>query len=243
MLQEFEHAIIIEEDVTVGPNFLAFATAALIHWAPQHDVYSISGYNMVPPSHITQSECPVRYSRLVHSYAWATWRRAWEHYDPSMQWFAQQSTRDLAKLLGTRWAALRWKQFAAHVRRGRVNTWDYQWAMSIWSQNGKSVMPHNNLISYNGQTEGTHTFRSRSWSELAVGDMDLAQLASLEPGAPVDARADSFAQRYGQRATPVGVALGYLEAPAMFVLRWWKRLKRQCINDSKNLRKSNHATH
>jgi len=223
ILNEFDCAIIIEEDVTVGPDFLNYASRALEIWGDHDDIYSISGYNMVPESYISRPDLQVRFSSLVHSYAWATWRQSWACFDPAMTWFTAQSVETLGELLGSRWAALRWKQFAAHVRHGRVSTWDYQWAMSIWEQGGKSVMPNKNLVAYNGQSEGTHTFRRQNWSERPVEPIDVAQLHALNSNMPVDVLADSYAQRYGQQATPLGVLSGYLEAPAMRALRQWQR--------------------
>lgn len=225
VLGEFPQAVIIEDDVTVGPHFLEFADLALERWAEDTSTFAVSGYNIVPESHLSRGHLPARYSRMVHSYAWATWRRAWEHYDADMAWFGQQSLRELEQLLGSRWAGLRWRQYAAHVRSGRVTTWDYQWAMSIWSQGGRTVMPNRNLIEYHGMTGGTHTTRRRSWGELSVAAVDLSSVGQLAPDEPIDFKADSFVQRFGHRSTPVGVGLGYFEAPAMRALKTLRGLR------------------
>ncbi len=225
VLREFTQAVIIEDDVTVGPQFLEFADRALARWSDDTSTFAVSGYNVVPESHLSQAESAARYSRMVHSYAWATWRRAWEHYDPDMNWFGQRSLSELEQLLGSRWAALRWRQYAAHVRSGRVTTWDYQWAMSVWSQGGRTVMPNRNLIEYHGMTGGTHTTRRRSWGELPVARVDLSSVGQLAADEPIDLNADSFVQLFGHRSTPVGVGLGYLEAPAMRALKTLQGLR------------------
>lgn len=225
VLGEFTKAVIIEDDVSVGPQFLDFANRALDRWSDDTSTFAVSGYNIVPESHLSRSQSAARYSHMVHSYAWATWRRAWEHYDADMAWFGQQSLSAMAQHLGSPWAALRWRQYAAHVRSGRVTTWDYQWAMSIWSQSGRTVMPNRNLIEYHGMTGGTHTTRGRSWGELPVADVNLSSVAHLALDEPIDAGADSFVQRFGHRSTPVGVGLGYLEGPAMTALKTLRGLR------------------
>lgn len=225
VLSEFPEAIVIEDDVTVGPQFLEFAETALALWRDDPRTFCVSGYNLVPPDELAEPNDPVRYSMVPHSYAWATWRRAWQFYDPDMTWFTQQSVRQLTSCLGSTLAGLRWRQFASHVRHKRVNTWDYQWAMSIWSQNGRVVMPNRNLIEYHGLTDGTHTFRNRSWKELPVGDIELGKLKNLLIQDEPDRGADLYLQRYGQRATVVGVTSGYLEGPAMKALNSWRTLQ------------------
>lgn len=225
VLGEFTEAIIIEDDVTVGPQFLEFADLALELWADDPATFGISGYNIVPEDHLVYRDLPARYSQIVHSYAWATWRRAWSQFDPEMRWFSEQSVNSLKDHLGTYTAAIRWRQYAAHVRRQRVTTWDYQWAMSIWSRGGRIVMPNRNLIEYHGFTGGTHTTRGRSWAELPVCEVDLPRLHELAVSDSRDVAADLFVQRHGHRATAIGVALGYLEGPAMSALRLWRKIR------------------
>lgn len=225
VLSEFTQAVIIEDDVTVGPQFLEFAEIALDRWSSDTSTFAVSGYNIVPEIHLSRPQSAVRYSRMVHSYAWATWRRAWEHYDSDMTWFGRQSLRELTQNLGSRCAALRWRQYAAHVRSGRVTTWDYQWAMSIWSQGGRTVMPNRNLIEYHGMTGGTHTTRRRSWSECPITRVELSSVGELGLDEPIDLKADSFVQRLGHRSTPLGVGLGYMEAPAMRALKTLRGLR------------------
>ena len=218
VLSEFDEAIILEDDISVGPDCLEFMTEALAWWKSDPQVFAISGYNLVPRDHLQHPNLSVRYSKLAHSYAWATWSRAWSAYDPDMNWFRQQSVNRLRKSLGSIFFALRWKQFSTHVRKRRVSTWDYQWVTSIWAGGGKTVIPTSNLIDYHGLTGGTHTERSRSWSELPIERMKFssedAQVAEL------DERADAFVQRKGHRATPIGVLTGILEGPLISVIRW-----------------------
>lgn len=225
VLTEFDRAIIIEDDVTVGPQFLDFASHALDRWNEDETVFAISGYSMVPDEFLSSPDLPARFSRLVHSYAWATWRKSWLMFDPTMAWFLNLSLRESASQLGSVWAALRWRQFASHVQKGRVSTWDYQWAMTIWSHGGRVVMPNRNLIEYHGQVEGTHTFRRRSWLELPTSSVSLAHLHAVDEGPRIDRLADDYVQRRGQRATPTGVMIGFLEAPAIAVRRVWRRFR------------------
>lgn len=227
VLAEHESVIVIEDDVLVGPQFLPFADEALQIWAEDEAVFSISGYNLVPPTHLARPNAPARLSRIPHSYAWATWRRAWSAFDSDMQWARSVSTTDLTSLLGSRIFALRWRQNFRHAQKQRVSTWDYQWVSSIWQHNGMCVSPNRNLVTYNGHVGGSHTRRSSAWAELPISSIELDQLGANADTIEFDNGADDFLQRTAQRATPFSVALGPLEALAMEALKQQSALKRR----------------
>jgi len=217
ILTEFEHAIIIEDDVTIGPDFLNFMNRALQIWESDRSTFAISGYNLVPENFISDASSPTRYSALAHSYAWGTWRRAWDAYDPNMEWIRQHSTFSISKELGSIFFAIRWKQLCRHVRYNRVTTWDYQWVTSIWKHGGRTVMPNKNLITYHGISEGTHTSGRRSWQELPEEPIDSHQLSLRDE--QIDHAADHFIHRKGHRATPLGVIFGLFEPLLIWISR------------------------
>lgn len=226
VLGEHETVIVLEDDVIVGPQFLPFADEALRIWADDKTVFSISGYNLVPPSHLAKPNAPARLSRIPHSYAWATWRRAWSAFDSEMQWARGVSTAELACLLGSRTFALRWGQNFRHAQTQRVSTWDYQWVSSIWQHDGMCVSPNRNLVTYNGHSGGSHTRRRSAWAELPITPIELDQLEEHADTIEFDSGADDFLQRTAQRATAFNVALGPLEAVAMEALKQQSALKR-----------------
>ena len=227
VLAAHESVIVLEDDVIVGPQFVRFAEEALRVWADDESIFSISGYNLVPPSHLAKPDSPVRLSRIPHSYAWATWRRAWSAFDPEMQWARSVSITELTSLLRSRVFALRWRQNFRHAQRNRVSTWDYQWVSSIWQHDGLCVSPNRNLVTYNGHSGGSHTRRRSAWVELPISPIAIDELGDQARAVEFDSGADDFLQRTAQRATPLSVALGPLEALAMEGLKQQSALKRR----------------
>ena len=226
VLEQFDRVIVIEDDVTVGHQFLEFASAALTYWEDDSSTFAISGYNMVPQSNISTPHLAARYSKLPHSYAWATWRRAWVLFDSQMRWAQNQNLRSLQRKTGSLIRAIRWQQLFRHVRHNRVTTWDYQWVQSIWAHDGRVVVPNHNLIEYHGQTDGTHTERSRSWEELTTRQVPIGSVMQLKLDVPIDERADAFVYKFGHRASLVGVILGFLEGPVIRVKHRWPRRRK-----------------
>lgn len=216
VLTEFDRVFVIEDDVTLGPQAYDFVARGLDLWSDDPRIYSISAYNMVPPEHLTSPEAPARLSRVMSSYAWGTWRDRWEVFDPEMSWFQKQSVASLTHLLGSRIAALRWRQHHRMVTSGLVDSWAYRWVMSTWAHGGFSVIPNRNLVEYHGSIDGTHTRRRRRWKEQSISPILLPVDHSGITGDPSGER---FLQRRNQRATLWSIVLGPLEAIALRLVK------------------------
>lgn len=215
-LEDHDSVIVIEDDVIVGPDFLDFASTCLDMYRDRDDIWHISGYNVVPEQHLAAPNSPARLSRFPESIAWATWKRAWEHYDPALSWAEEASTSDLRQVLGSNAGALRWKQIFRDVRRQRVSTWAYRWIGSMWSQNAYCISPNRNLTTYAGYADGTHTRRRARWQELPV---EPVPDGPLDGSIALDLIADRYLGRNVFRGTVPGVVLGVPESVALEVLR------------------------
>lgn len=216
VLDEFASVIVIEDDVGVGPQFVDFATRALSEFENRPEIFHVSGYNVVPHDRLTNPAATARLSRVPESFAWATWRRAWQHYDPSLAWGSDCSIAELSKVLQSRTAAIRWKQNFALARNGRISSWAYRWAASIWREGGYCLSPNRNLITYRGYSGGTHTRRRARWTEFPI---ETVNLDGITDAVEFDATADEYLHRQVFRATPLGIALGPAESIALKVLK------------------------
>ena len=218
-LREFGRIFVVEDDVTLGPQAHEFMTRALSVFEDHSEIFSISAYNSVPEESISSPDDPVRLSRVMSSYAWGTWEDRWYRFDPETKWFRNQKTKDLAALLGSRKAALRWKQHIRFVQKNLVQCAAYRWNASTWKFDGCSVVPNRNLIEYHGATGGTHTRRKRPWTELPVGELDLDRVTEGLSHLSIDWRAEDFLQRTTQRVSYPNIAFGPFEEIALRLQR------------------------
>ena len=158
-------AIILEDDCLPDRSFFPFCEELLEKYRADERVTMISGDNF----QLGRRRTPYSYylSRYVHVWGWASWRRAWQHYDVEMKlWPELRDTNWLSDLLGDERAAQYWRQIFDNVYAGAIDTWDYQWSFACWSQNGLSVLPEVNLVSNIGfGHQATHTKASNSQME------------------------------------------------------------------------------
>jgi hypothetical protein len=169
--------IVLEDDCLPEPSFFGFCEELLERYRDDHRVMSISGDNFI--SSVWQPTESYYLSRYVHIWGWASWRRAWQHYDVSMASWNTFDHDDLLRLRfpGAPRAQRYWRRVLDRVSAGQIDTWDYQWVYAAWRQAGLSCMPRNNLVSNIGfgldatftkDTEGMHANLSREAIQLPL---------------------------------------------------------------------------
>lgn len=214
-LEKHGEIIVVEDDVEVGPEFLGFMSEMLDKFKYNETIGHISGYNLVPKEVLTRPNEQIRLSLIPESYAWATWARAWEKYDPALSWARSQTIFDLKKRLGSLLSAIVWKINFFDAQRESINTWAYRWVATLWANDLLCISPNRNLVTYTGSDSGTHTRLRASWSELQVSK--LGQIDSSYPPER-DVAADEWLQKNMFKASKTGLPLRIAASIALFFL-------------------------
>ena len=98
---------------------------------------------------------------MFSCWGWATWRRAWQHYDFGIKlWPELRETSWLQSILGNDRAVEFYRKVfdQAHLSANNLHYWDYQWAFTCWANSGLAVVPAANLIQNIGfGAAATHT--------------------------------------------------------------------------------------
>jgi len=160
VFEQAEEAIVLEDDCLPHPSFFRYCDELLETYRHDERVMHISGDNW----NFGEAETPYSYffSCYCYSCGWASWRRAFRHYDPEMRmWPLVRDTPWLLDLLGDAEAVAFWKpKFELAYTAGveKIDGWDWQWLFACWAQRGLSILPRTNLISNIGfGATATHT--------------------------------------------------------------------------------------
>jgi hypothetical protein len=155
--EQVEAGIILEDDCLPDLSFFPFCAELLARYQDDEQVMSISGDCFRPAG--SDSGASYSFSIYHHIWGWATWRRAWRHYNSSLDGNPCLFDRNwLAALLESEPATRYWSQIVARYQEGRIDTWDLPWNFSCWLRRGLCVAPAVNLVENIGfDLRATHT--------------------------------------------------------------------------------------
>lgn len=158
VFDQVEEAIFLEDDCLPHPLFFEFCDQLLEKYRSDQRVMMVSGTNILQEwKSDIQS---YHFSHYTTVWGWASWRRAWQHYDFSMKhWANPEAQQRVRGVLGNDGLFLsRKKAYDAVLNSGKIDAWDFQWSFARFLNSGTSVVPAVNLISNIGfDAEATHT--------------------------------------------------------------------------------------
>ena len=219
---EHGRVIVLEDDVRAGPQLLEYLNYNLVKHETQSYIAHVNGYNLVPIEHITNPNETSRMSIYPESYAWATWERAWTKYDDNMTWAKNVSISELKTICGSTVGALRWKQNFSDAAAGRIDTWAYRWLATIWENKFKVISPNQNISTYKGWENGTHTFFKVRYQEPGIGILNIDLLDSK---GRIDELAENWLKRKVFLESTCGVVGGIVISWLLNIRKIQKRIK------------------
>ena len=173
--EQAERLIILEDDCLPDPSFFGYCESLLERYAGDPQVMMISGDNFQPAATTPNS---YYFSAYSHIWGWASWRRAWQHYDLAMSdWPEHRANGDAAEILGPFCTdeneTAYWRGVFDRQHAGQIDTWDYSWAYSCWANGGLTILPESNLVSNIGFRKRCNSyFRCRECARWKSDDTD-----------------------------------------------------------------------
>jgi hypothetical protein len=177
-----EEAIILEDDCVPRPSFFRFCSELLERYRHDDRIMMIAGrydqYRMAEWARHFRYSYTFAFNH--NNWGWATWRRAWRHYDMEVtQWPRLRDSSWLIEMFGDRRVADFWKKHFEEAYAAGTDThfWDYQWTFMSFARRGLAIIPSTHLVSNVGFGEAaTHTRRrdpARERGALLASDMEF----------------------------------------------------------------------
>ena len=155
--ENVEEGIILEDDCLPSLSFFWFCEELLERYRGDMRIMAVSGDNFQKAP--ARNEFSYYFSRFNHCWGWASWRRAWLHYEKDMQsWPYIRDNDYMQDILSDKTAVKYWGEIFEIAYRNKIDSWAYRWTFSCWMQNGLTVLPNVNLVSNIGFSgDATHT--------------------------------------------------------------------------------------
>lgn len=169
---EFGRVIVVEDDLVVSPDFVDYMLQSLDRYAPNEDVYQVSGF-MFP---VEQPEKPdAFFLPLTTTWGWATWQRAWRVFD----WEAPGSSESLSdptwRFQFDLGGSFPYSEMLRRRLAGKNDSWGILWWYAVFQAKGLVLHPCRSLV-WNGGFDNTGVHSGRPGD-----DMQTPREAFVEP--------------------------------------------------------------
>jgi GT2 family glycosyltransferase len=147
---EYGQIIVFEDDLISSPYTLTYFNEALNRYRDQDKVMHIGAY-MYP---LTAQNLPDSFFyRAATSWGWATWERAWAHFEPNIEVLMKQFTAAKKTAFSIDHTMDFWRQMR-QFKKGKNNSWAIRWYASIFLKGGLTLNPSQSLVNNIGH-DGT----------------------------------------------------------------------------------------
>lgn len=153
LLKKEERVIVLEDDLVVAPYFLQFMNDALETYKDEPRVGHIQACDFTQNSTLPETFL----IKWTGSWGWATWQRAWQHFNPNGQLLLNElKERKLTRSFDFN-GNYGFTRMLRHQIEGKNNSWAIRWNASLFLKNILSLNVGKSLVQNTGfDGSGTH---------------------------------------------------------------------------------------
>lgn len=150
LTQTYGQAIVFEDDLISSPYTLTYFNEALNRYRNEEKVMHIGAYMYA----LKDENLPESFFyRAATSWGWATWARAWQHFEPNIDTLMAQFDSKKKHAFAIENTMNFWKQMQ-DFKNGKNNSWAIRWYASIFLKGGLTLNPSQSLVNNIGH-DGT----------------------------------------------------------------------------------------
>lgn len=154
LVKDYKQVIVFEDDLITSPHTLHYFNGALDRYRNEDQVMHIGAY-MYPLKENTLPES--FFYRAATSWGWATWDRAWQHFEPNIDTLIKQFNLQKKYDFSIENTMNFWKQMQ-DFKNGKNNSWAIRWYASIFLKGGLTLNPAHSLVNNIGHDgSGIHS--------------------------------------------------------------------------------------
>jgi hypothetical protein len=143
---ECETAILLDDDCVPDPTFFRFCEEMLDRYRSDERIMSVTGANYLGRWRRGWRSPSYHFSHFGSPWGWATWRRAWEHYDVSMQAWKHPTAKPWLQNVLRNDEIYRFQAMRFDIVYGNTHSWDVAWLFTKLLEAGLTIVPSVNLI-------------------------------------------------------------------------------------------------
>ncbi|MDB9521110.1 glycosyltransferase family 2 protein [Dolichospermum circinale CS-1225] len=144
LCSKYGKVIVLEDDLILSPFFLNYMNTALNQYEDTPEVMQISGYMF--PVELKHTKADAIFLPFTTSWGWATWQRAWNHFDPLMSGYIElKNNRKLRNKFNLNNSYPYFEMLENQLNR-KIDSWAIRWYLSTFVLNGITLYPTHSLV-------------------------------------------------------------------------------------------------
>lgn len=143
LTEEYGKVIAFEDDILTSPFTLKYFNQALRKYQDNDKVMQISAYMF--PLKDAENLPNTFFFRATSSWGWATWKRAWDKFEPDVDVLYTQFDKRKTKDFSIEGKMNYWKQLL-DFKNNKNNSWAIRWYASVFLNNGLVLYPSKSLV-------------------------------------------------------------------------------------------------
>ena len=148
VLKKYNSAIILEDDLEIGNNFLPFMNLCLTKYRLYKKIWHVGGWSFDLKR---RSKFDIYFSKNMQPWGWATWRDRWKYFEKNPKKLINYFNRNKDRIykFNQNGTIDSYKQIVDNNNK-KKNTWAIFWTAQIFKNNALCISPHKSLVKSNG---------------------------------------------------------------------------------------------
>ena len=178
VLAQHETVIVMEDDLVVSSHFLKYMNDGLWLYRDDQRVASIHGY-----CYPVEEELPETFFlRGADCWGWATWSRAWQHFESDGRKLLDELSRTGLKRAFDLGGAYPYTRMLKDQVAGKNDSWAIRWHAACFLKNMLTLYPGRSLVNNIGTDDsGTHCATTDHFSLVVTATpVEVSRIELLE---------------------------------------------------------------
>ncbi len=153
-------AIVLEDDLIVGKNFLEFMSNSLNKYKYKKRVWHITGWSH--NLNIFSKNEQIYFNRHMTCWGWATWSDRWKYFEKNPNKIINSWKKKKIDEFDQYGVYNNWSQIIRNKKK-LINTWAVFWNATIFNNNGLCLNPTKSLVFNDGLDKKSSNMITINW--------------------------------------------------------------------------------
>ena len=156
IIHKYGKVIVVEDDLIVNPEFLAYMNEALRKYEDNEQVMSVTAYSFT--NHFAKKLSDTYFLPMPSSWTWGTWKNRWDQFDINAKgWEILKTDCTLRRKFNFCRVTGFYSMLLKQMEEKTIDSWAIRWYWTIFRKNGLTLYPKKTLVNNEGyENSGVH---------------------------------------------------------------------------------------